>query len=251
MSYWGNCSAQYDAGQLVMLTASAAMGSTFTAWAGCSTSTQPSIQVTMSQLQTCTAGFTLTNYPLNIAISPSGGGTVSSFPGSVTCTSTNCSGAFGANQFVSVTAQAATGFRFGSWTGDCTNATQTSSSVTMTTTRACTANFIADVQLTVNKTGSTSTGTVTSSPAGISCGTECSGQSAGFAPGTDVTLTAAASTGATFCSASFPPSTQLRLLAAPNTGFTGATWGGDCTGTTGIDVTFSLTANRVCTVTFQ
>jgi streptogramin lyase len=43
-------------------------------------------------------------------------------------------------------------------------------------------------QLTVNETG-LGTGTVTSSPAGISCGSECS---ADFATGTEVTLTAAA-----------------------------------------------------------
>ena len=47
--------------------------------------------------------------------------------------------------------------------------------------------------LTVNKAG-TGTGTVTSSPAGINCGTACTTQNASFANGTNVTLTASAAT---------------------------------------------------------
>jgi streptogramin lyase len=53
---------------------------------------------------------------------------------------------------------------------------------------------IEPVQLTVNKTGKGS-GTVTSSPEGINCGSECS---AGYAQGTEVTLTAAAAIGSEF-----------------------------------------------------
>ncbi len=41
-------------------------------------------------------------------------------------------------------------------------------------------------------------GTVTSSPAGINCGTACSSDTADFAPGTQVTLTASAATNYTF-----------------------------------------------------
>ena len=48
--------------------------------------------------------------------------------------------------------------------------------------------------LTVSKTG-TGAGTVTSSPAGITCGNDCSGS---FPRGTSVTLSAAAASGSTF-----------------------------------------------------
>jgi len=48
--------------------------------------------------------------------------------------------------------------------------------------------------VTVTKTG-TGSGTVTSSPAGISCGLDCEG---GFAPGTEVTLAATPAAGSTF-----------------------------------------------------
>ena len=70
--------------------------------------------------------------------------------------------------------------------------------------------------LTVSKTG-TGSGTVSSSPTGISCGSSCS---ASYNSGTSVTLTAAPATGSLF---------------------TG--WSGDCSGT-GTTCTLSMTRNR-------
>ena len=52
--------------------------------------------------------------------------------------------------------------------------------------------------LTVNKTGSTGTGRITSSPAGIDCGTSCALASASYSQGTPVTLTAQADANSTF-----------------------------------------------------
>jgi hypothetical protein len=76
--------------------------------------------------------------------------------------------------------------------------------------------------LTVTKAG-TGTGTVTSSPAGISCGSDCSES---YASGTSVTLAAAPSAGSTF-----------------------AGWSGACTGTGSCAVTMS--AARSVTATFN
>jgi hypothetical protein len=76
--------------------------------------------------------------------------------------------------------------------------------------------------LTVTKAG-TRTGTVTSSPAGINCGTTCS---ANFASGSVVTLTAKASTGSTF-----------------------AGWSGACSGTGTCKVT--MTAAKSVAATFN
>jgi aryl-phospho-beta-D-glucosidase BglC (GH1 family) len=76
--------------------------------------------------------------------------------------------------------------------------------------------------LTVTKAGAGS-GTVTSSPSGINCGSTCS---ANYASGTSVTLTAAAASGSTF-----------------------AGWSGACTGTG--TCTVSMTAARSVTATFN
>jgi endo-1,4-beta-xylanase len=76
--------------------------------------------------------------------------------------------------------------------------------------------------LTVTKTG-TGSGTVTTSPAGIDCGSTCS---ASYASGTSVTLTAAAATGSTF-----------------------GGWSGACTGTGSCIV--SMTAARSVSATFS
>ncbi|HEX3757160.1 MAG TPA: cellulase family glycosylhydrolase [Kofleriaceae bacterium] len=76
--------------------------------------------------------------------------------------------------------------------------------------------------LTVTKAG-TGTGTVTSSPAGISCGSSCVGA---FTTGTSVTLTAAAASGSTF-----------------------AGWSGACTGTAACTV--SMAAAQSVTATFN
>ena len=76
--------------------------------------------------------------------------------------------------------------------------------------------------LSVGKAGAGS-GTVTSNPGGISCGSACS---ASYASGTPVTLTATAASGSTF-----------------------AGWAGDCTGTGGCVVT--MTAARSVTATFN
>jgi endoglucanase len=76
--------------------------------------------------------------------------------------------------------------------------------------------------LTVTRAGM-GTGTVTSSPAGINCGSSCS---ANYNSGASVTLTAAAATGSTF-----------------------AGWSGACTGTG--PCTVSMTAARAVTATFN
>ena len=86
----------------------------------------------------------------------------------------------------------------------------------------CGSNTIPTVHLTVQSAG-TGTGTVTSNPSGINCGTTCS---ASFGIGTSVTLTATPSTGSTF-----------------------ADWSGACSGTGTCAVT--LTANTSVTATFN
>ena len=123
---------------------------------------------------------------------------------------------------MTLTPTPATGSTFAGWSGACTGTG--ACSVPMSAARAVTATFnpVPTYTLTVSKTG-TGTGTVTSSPAGISCGADCS---QAYASSTVVALTAAASTGSTF---------------------TG--WSGACTGTGPCSVTMS--AAKTATANFS
>jgi uncharacterized repeat protein (TIGR02543 family) len=155
-------------------------------------------------------------------VSKSGSGTVTSAPSGINC-GTNCSASYASGTKVTLTASAATGYSFSGWGGAC-NGTSVTCMLSITAARRVTTAFSQNVfnyVLTVNKSGS---GTMTSSPAGISCGTSCS---ASYTSGTSVTLTASAATGYSFSG-----------------------WNGACSGT-GTSCTVSMTAARSVTATFS
>jgi hypothetical protein len=107
---------------------------------------------------------------------------------------TGCSREVAEGELVELTATADPGSRFVEWTGDCTGST--SCEFEMDGPKAVTAIFekVSDFTLAVAKTGIGS-GTVTSSPAGIDCGSACN---AAYEQGQAVTLTPAASAGSEF-----------------------------------------------------
>jgi hypothetical protein len=79
--------------------------------------------------------------------------------------------------------------------------------------------------LTVTKSG-TGSGTVTSNPAGINCGTDCSEP--------------------------YPSGTKVTLTATPSSGSIFAGWGGDCSSCgAGSVCPITMDANRTCTATFR
>ncbi len=190
-----DCSESYAEGSLVTLNATAGAGSSFAGWSGdadCADGT-----VTMDVHLTCTATFDGTGggggRMLTVSRAGSGAGVVTSSPAGIDCGS-DCQESYGEGSQVSLTASAATGSSFSGWSGDADCA---DGLVSMTTDRACTATFHASGRgrtLTVSKTGSGS-GTVTSSPAGIDCGSECTFS---FRKGSVVTLTAVADSGSVF-----------------------------------------------------
>src|SRR5262249_42704369 len=107
-----------------------------------------------------------------------------------------CSALFDQDTSVALTASAASGSTFTGWSGEGCNGTSTCN-VSMTHARSVTATFTMIPQqfpLTVTK-ADTGSGTVTSNPIGIRCGSTCS---ASFDQGIPVTLTAAAASGSTF-----------------------------------------------------
>jgi Fe-S cluster biogenesis protein NfuA len=229
----GTCSAPYDSGAVVTLTAAPADGHTFSRWAGACTGTG-SCQVTMSQARSVTAAFALPTYPLTVTGGGPGSGSVTSTPGGIACTiagrsvSGTCNAPYAKGTVVTLTAAPADGHTFTGWSGACTGTG--SCQVTMSQARTATASFaLSTYPLTVTGSG-TGRGSVTSSPSGINCTI-----SAGSASGT--------------CSARYTSGAVVTLTAAPISTHTFAGWSGACTGTGSCRVTMSQA--RTVTAVFR
>jgi YD repeat-containing protein len=122
---------------------------------------------------TITATGTSQQFDLTVSKSGAGSGTVTSNPAGINC-GTDCQEAFNFNTQVSLTAAPATGSTFGGWSGACSGTE--ACTVTMNGDKTVTASFgqqaSQEYSLTIEKTG-TGNGVVTSSPAGINCGSDC------------------------------------------------------------------------------
>ena len=163
---------------------------------------------------TLAASFTLN-------VSRSGNGTVTSSPTGISCGS-DCTQAYSSGTLVSLTAAPATGSVFAGWSGTgCTTASP-NVSFTITGNMTCTATFnlITTYTLTVTRAG-TGSGTVTSNPGTINCGSTCT---TSLSSGTNVSLIATAASGSTF-----------------------AGWSGNCTAAGSV----TMTGNISCTATFN
>jgi uncharacterized repeat protein (TIGR01451 family) len=160
-------------------------------------------------------------YLLTVTKTGTGSGTVTSSPTGINCGS-DCSEAYNQGTSVTLTATTVSGSTFGGWSGACSGTG--GCSVTMDSDKTVTATFNQQVQqytLTVTKSG-TGSGTVTSSPAGINCGSDCS---EAYNPGAIVTLAATTASGSTF-----------------------GGWSGACSGTGGCSVT--MDSDKTVTATF-
>jgi uncharacterized repeat protein (TIGR02543 family) len=138
-----------------------------------------------------------------LTASTSGSGTVSLSP---------TGGSYASGTSVTVTATPSSGYQFTGWSGDVSG---TTNPVTIQISRntSVVASFSQiTYALSVTKSGSGS-GTITASPAGISCGSTCT---ASYVGGTVVTLTATPASGSTF-----------------------GGWSGSCSGTSTCSVTMS------------
>ena len=139
---------------------------------------------------------TPTQHTLTTASTGSGQGTITSSPAGIDC-GTDCSKAFDDGTSVTLTANPAPGSTFTGWSGaGCSGAgtCQVSVASDQTATATFTANPPTQHTLTTASAGS-GQGTITSSPAGIDCGADCS---KAFDDGTSVTLTANPAPGSTF-----------------------------------------------------
>lgn len=121
-----------------------------------------------------------------------------------------CSNQWNAGTAVTVTAAPAAGSRFVGWTGPCTTTTSTCA-VTISAATHIGAVFALQVPLTLSVDASRASGTVVSTPAGISC------------PGT--------------CTANFDQGQVVTLTAQPGASSRLEGWGGECSGRDACSVT--------------
>lgn len=158
-------------------------------------------------------------FSLSVIKSGTGTGTVTSLPSGIQC-GTTCLASFESGTIVTLSASPAPGSMVTGFGGDCDSFGR----VTLTGTKSCTVQFDLLPQsfnLAIEKQGS-ATGTVTSNPSGIDCGS--------------------------VCTSTFQEGELVQLIATPDSGAVFAGWGGDgdC-----IDGVVSMLTNRHCIASFE
>jgi len=118
----------------------------------------------------------------SVAVTKTGSGTITSLPAGLSC-GANCTTSF-ATASIQLSASPDPGWTFSTWGGACSGSATTCTLSLNAASTTVTATFVPVYTLTVAPTGS---GLVTSAPAGISCGADCSET---YVTGTSVTLTA-------------------------------------------------------------
>ena len=182
------------------------------------------VSVSATAYNSYTVGAIVTGQPTtpsySLGVSVIGSGTVTSSPTGINCSSGTCSANFNSGTQVTLAAMAASGWSFNGWSGACSGTG--TCTVTMNSAKSVTATFTPQPQSYTVSVSVNGSGTVTSSPSGINCSSgTCS---ATFASGTNITLSASASSGWAF------------------NGWSGACSGQNCG--------FTLTSDRSVTASF-
>ena len=262
------CSASFDAGALVTLTATADVGNTFVGWAGSCTG-MGACSVPMNSPKTVLATFRRVVFQLGVSTGV-GGGTVTSAPTGVYCGAT-CEATFDGNATVTLTATPDVTGVFAGWSGACSGTG--GCQLTLDDDKLVTARFT--FPLAVTRTGD-GVGRVASDLPGVDCGGTCRAQYdnarvvrltatpqpgsffggwSGHCTGTGdctVTMTAARNVSASFTTGSFPLTVSKtgagagRVVSTPS----GVDCGSACAGTFGAGATVVLTANADDSSTF-
>ncbi|WP_295578551.1 FG-GAP-like repeat-containing protein [uncultured Lamprocystis sp.] len=204
---------RYPVGTTVTPTATAGDDSTFNGWTPSSCGTS----FALGTDTTCTAAFTL-RPKHTLTVTRSGSGDVTSTPRGINCGS-DCTEAYVSGTVVTLLPVPAGAYRFSGWSNACTGTG--ACVIAMSAAKSARATFTAmpKYTLTVKRSGS---GTVTSAPAGIACGSDCK----------EVYLSG----------------TAVALTPTPTTGYLFSRWSGACTGTGPCTVT--LSGNKTATAYF-
>jgi hypothetical protein len=191
----GDCEEAYEEDVEVTLSAAPSTGSTFTGWSGGGCNGTGACKVKIAAATEVTATFTLEQHLLKVNKTGAGAGTstVTSSPAGINCGAT-CEASFDHETAVVLGATSGANVKPVQWTG-CGEVTgENKCKVTMSAAKEVTAKFDpipGQFALKVKKTG-TGSGTVTSTPVGVNCGSSCE---AAFGEGTSVLLSAVSDAG--------------------------------------------------------
>ncbi|MFZ5875092.1 MAG: InlB B-repeat-containing protein [Nitrospirota bacterium] len=196
-----SCAADFSEGTTVTLTAAPSGTSDFQGWSG-ACSGAGTCQVTLDADTVVTARFdVIPSYVLTVNLNsptviPGGYVTVNPIGDGDGCnvSPTACTWTYLRDTAVTLNVVANPGHTFVGWSNGCTGTAACNVTMTQPTSLMATFELIPDYVLTVTPAGG-GTGTVTSNPAGITCGATCA---APYSSGTNVTLTAAPATGSVF-----------------------------------------------------
>ena len=186
-----DCAEEIPEGTTVTLSAQADSGNLFVGWSGGGCTGTDSCQVLASSPRAVTATFAHRTFPLTVVVI--GAGQVTSEPAGIDC-GADCAENMQEGATLTLSAQADAGNLFAGWSGSGCTGTGPCQLV-VSGQLAVTATFVRRTfPLTVAVTG---VGRVTSQPAGIDCGTDCTEN---IPEGTTITLLAQADAGNLFAS---------------------------------------------------
>ena len=218
-----DCTEDYVQGTTVSLQAAPASGYAFSSWGGdCASAGAASVcTLAMTADHSVSANFAAlppSQVALTVATVGTGAGKVTSAPVGIDCGAT-CNANFNKDRTVTLTAAPSAGSTFTSWSGACSGTTPTCTVTLAAATNVSAVFTRIRYTLSTSKAGS---GTLSSTPAGIDCGTACS--------------------------ASFVEGQQVTLTATPAAGYSFTAWGGACSGSGACVVTMS--AAKTVSATF-
>ncbi|MDO9399544.1 MAG: FG-GAP-like repeat-containing protein, partial [bacterium] len=167
-----SCQGIYNNNTSITLTANVLAGSKFAGWSGGGCSGIGDCEVTIDSAKTVTANFELLTLTVQRIGTGRNSGTITSVSAGISC-GTDCSETYNYNAPITLTANVLAGSRFVGWSGGgCSGAG--ACDVTMDSAKTVSANFeLLKLTVEIDRTG-TGSGIITSAPAGISCGTDCS-----------------------------------------------------------------------------
>jgi uncharacterized repeat protein (TIGR02543 family) len=221
------CSATFNSGSLVTLTAIPDANSTFTGWSGAATGSSPTVIVTIDAAKSVTATFTINQpqvetFTLTISRTGNGSGVVTSTPAGIDCGST-CTVTFDAGTVVTLTATPDANSTFGGWSGSASGTG--TATITIDANKSVTATFEKkkyDLIITRNPLGGS---VVINNDPENSCNGEV-------------------------CTSTRTTGESILLTAIPKDGWRFVGWAGSCTGTDPT-VTLLMDAAKNVTAVFE